>query len=635
MLNFIDENVINDIKGYLRKIGTPNIIIENINSSNFESVFIKSITDSNVLDKNKKKTKSNGKENSQTHLDIPGKNYKFFMTKEEKERYENTGESSKKIYIRILENNLKHLENIDTISEIENNENDIIKVREGYNLEDIDEFGYIEATAIAKFGHKANAQCQINTPNGNMNKFRKLIYTNDVILFFKYKNTKDEYLTIAIPGEEINYFKSKELKELNANNIYIMKDNKIFKTYKIKFEGNTISENKFKMSDVAYKIIEHYIENNNVTFEELKDNFENCKIEDEEFISKLDERDDYLKDSKYLEIDGTKFNIYSQWNNKSFEEFTENVAIYGYSIEENKEKVKYAKNKIFIGAPGVGKSKYVDDIYYNDFAKRIIAHPEYTYNDFIGCIKPCMNEYNELEYKFIPGVFTEILKEALKDPYNMYTLIIEEINRANIAAMFGDLFQLLDRNSEGSSEYRINNFEIYKYIKSEIGDIYGYNDGSIGIPSNLNIIATMNTSDQNTFVMDTAFKRRWEFEHIPVEFNKEHKFKNSIIHGLEISWEKFVNTINEFMMSEDNEDLFISEDKQIGQYFIKEDELTDKKRFGYKVLMYLWDDVFKIDKYRIFNNEIRTFSKLMERFLNGNSEEIFNAEFKNKLLGNK
>lgn len=313
--------------------------------------------------------------------------------------------------------------------------------------------------------------------------------------------------------------------------------------------------------------------------------------------------------------------------------------------ESNKDKITYVdsskysyirkkggKNKIYFGAPGTGKSKYVNDKYYNSYSKRITFHPEYTYNDFVGYIRP-VAEGDNLTYKFEAGVFTEILTEALRDTNNMYTLIIEELNRANTAAVFGDLFQLLDRNSDGSSEYRVNNTDIYNYIKDTIGSNYEYNDGSIGIPSNLNIIATMNTADQNVFVMDTAFKRRWEFEYIPVKFDNDHEFKDKSISNLNVSWKDFVNTINNFMMSKENEDLMISEDKQIGPYFVKSHELNNSKQFGYKVLLYLWDDVFKMDKYKLFNEEIRTFSGLIEKFSTVDAVNIFKENVVKELTG--
>lgn len=318
---------------------------------------------------------------------------------------------------------------------------------------------------------------------------------------------------------------------------------------------------------------------------------------------------------------------------KYYEEINDelNVDICSDAESEVSNQVLKGINKIYFGAPGTGKSKYVNDTYYNKFAKRVTFHPEYTYNDFIGYIRPIVREDGSLTYKFLPGTFTEILVEALENPTNMYSLIIEELNRANTPAVFGDIFQLLDRKSNGVSEYRVNNIEIYGYIKEKLKENYKIENGSIYIPNNLNIIATMNTADQNIFVMDTAFKRRWEFEYLPVKFESTHPFKNNIISKLNIKWEDFVEIINKFMMSRENSSLMISEDKQIGPYFVKEEELNDCNKFGYKVFLYLWDDVFKMDRERIFNKDIRTFSDLITRFSNGEGINIFTSSISEKL----
>lgn len=351
----------------------------------------------------------------------------------------------------------------------------------------------------------------------------------------------------------------------------------------------------------------------------------NDKDLDEELIEKIIGSKNPANFAKYYEESVDKFDIEL---NDGFD---------SYYIEPNDPKQSIIDkslkgiNKIYYGAPGTGKSKHVNDTYYNKFAKRVTFHPEYTYNDFIGYIRPIVREDGSLTYKFVPGTFTEILAEALENPTNMYSLIIEELNRANTAAVFGDIFQLLDRKPNGMSEYRVNNTDIYSYIKQELGGNYISENGSIYIPNNLNIIATMNTADQNVFVMDTAFKRRWEFEYLPVEFKSTHPFKYNIISKLNVRWVDFVNIINEFMMSRENSSLMISEDKQIGQYFVKEDELNDCNKFGYKVLLYLWDDVFKMDRERIFNKEIRTFSDLITRFSSSEGINIFTSSICEKL----
>lgn len=282
-------------------------------------------------------------------------------------------------------------------------------------------------------------------------------------------------------------------------------------------------------------------------------------------------------------------------------------------------------NKIVYGAPGTGKSNKVDNQYAKgDNFVRVTFHPEYSNSDFIGYIKPFMNGLN-VGYKFEPGPFTKIMKKAFDKTDEMFTIIIEELNRANAPGVFGDIFQLLDRDdSTGKSKYTISNSDIAKYIFNE-------ENKQISLPPNLNIIATMNTSDQNVFTMDTAFKRRWKFEYLPIEFKPDHEFANIHIPNTNISWQKFVETFNTFIMNSQSNGFFASEDKQIGPYFISKSELLDLDLFAYKVLLYIWDDVVKVNKQLIFNSSISTFSDLIKEFKN-DPISIFNSKFKDLLL---
>jgi 5-methylcytosine-specific restriction endonuclease McrBC GTP-binding regulatory subunit McrB len=145
--------------------------------------------------------------------------------------------------------------------------------------------------------------------------------------------------------------------------------------------------------------------------------------------------------------------------------------------------------------------------------ERVVFHPEYTYSDFVGQIMPAIaDDGKSIEYKFVEGPFTRILMKANK-PENenrMHYLVIEEINRGNAPAIFGDIFQLLDRKSNGESKYGIKNVDIAEKV---FGTANKLND--VKILSNVTILATMNTSDQNVFTLDTAFQRRWEMVQIP------------------------------------------------------------------------------------------------------------------------
>lgn len=203
---------------------------------------------------------------------------------------------------------------------------------------------------------------------------------------------------------------------------------------------------------------------------------------------------------------------------------SQNTGIQLTDLEERR--VSSGSNVLLYGVPGSGKSWTIEHEYCKKGTnvERLVFHPDYTYSDFIGQILPNVDEEGQVSYKFTPGPFTNILHDAYNNPEKEYILIIEEINRGNAPAIFGEVFQLLDRKTElreadddgypiGTSEYGITNANIAKIV-------YGDARHKVRIPSNLSIIGTMNTSDQNVFTLDTAFQRRWEMRLI--ENNFEH-----------------------------------------------------------------------------------------------------------------
>ena len=208
-------------------------------------------------------------------------------------------------------------------------------------------------------------------------------------------------------------------------------------------------------------------------------------------------------------------------------------------------------NKIFYGTPGCGKSYYVENTVLSqeginkNFVYRTTFYQDYTNTDFVGQIRPKINNQGNVTYEFNPGPFTLALKNAFENPNENVALIIEELNRGNVPNIFGDIFQLLDRQKNGTSRYRITNVNIQDYLKNKSS----YKKDYIEIPKNLFIFATMNTSDQNVFTLDTAFKRRWKFKKIDNIFLKEDKIGNKYVPGLKnINWEKFVKTINKHII---------------------------------------------------------------------------------------
>lgn len=261
------------------------------------------------------------------------------------------------------------------------------------------------------------------------------------------------------------------------------------------------------------------------------------------------------------------------------------------------------KNILYYGVPGAGKSHEIDKIIVQERSERVVFHPDYTYSDFVGQILPRVIE-DKLRYVFEPGPFTKMLKKAVQDPGNMYYLVIEEINRGNAPAIFGDIFQLLDRNDDGSGKYSISNYDMSMTI-------YGTEDHNISIPSNLTVLATMNTSDQNVFTLDTAFQRRWEMHLIKNDVTKA-KHAGDTIEGSEITWGQFADVTNKEIISF-GEETGSSEDKRLGAYFARINELS-KDKFPEKVLKYLWDDAFKMDHHAFFNENISSLDNIIDVF---------------------
>lgn len=300
-------------------------------------------------------------------------------------------------------------------------------------------------------------------------------------------------------------------------------------------------------------------------------------------------------------------------------------------INKDNKRIVGGSNILLYGLPGCGKSHTIKEFYCQDEERmeRVVFHPDYTYSDFIGQIIPRIEKIDgeeKLNYKFINGPFTSILKKAYKDQYNMYYLVIEEINRGNAPAIFGEVFQLLDRNDAGESIYGITNYEIAQAV---------YNDENtkVKIPSNFTLLATMNTADQNVFTLDTAFKRRWNMQLIRNKFDNPVQDK-ALILDTNIEWGKFVKIINKKIVNSLS-DIGSSEDKRLGEYFMKVEEFQFKndsnenekqkliEGFAEKVIMYLWNDVFKYNKDTIFNNNYNTLEEIIDAFEKENKNERF------------
>ena len=268
--------------------------------------------------------------------------------------------------------------------------------------------------------------------------------------------------------------------------------------------------------------------------------------------------------------------------------------------------------QIYYGAPGTGKSHCIKDnakvkeAETKNLVFRTTFHPDSDYSTFVGAYKPTMrpvaDKYKavagkdeEITYSFVPQAFLQAYVAAWNNQDENVFLVIEEINRGNCAQIFGDLFQLLDRDDNGCSEYPIMaDKDLAKYLngKDETGNEVltnkdGIKDGKLCLPSNLHIWATMNTSDQSLFPIDSAFKRRWEWKYMPIE--DAGKGWQIVVNGHEYDWYRFLEAINKEVL-----DLTHSEDKQLGYFFAKaKDNKIDATTLVNKVYFYLWTDVFK------------------------------------------
>ena len=286
----------------------------------------------------------------------------------------------------------------------------------------------------------------------------------------------------------------------------------------------------------------------------------------------------------------------------------------GIDDEEEAAFIEGGENRLYYGVPGAGKSyaikQYVAGAKGN--IERVVFHPDYTYSDFIGQIMPKVNN-GVMEYRFIPGPFTTILKAAYEDRGNMHYLIIEEINRGNASAIFGEVFQLLDRDDSGRSEYGITNFDISQ-------ELYGHENEKIYIPSNLTILATMNTSDQNVFTLDTAFQRRWNMRMIDNVIDDEKFGVDYMITGSNVTWGAFATSIND-IVTEISLETVSAEDKRLGAYFVKCSQLAPQT-FSEKVLKYLWDDAFKMDKDKVFKRELRALDEVIKTYEGATGDKL-------------
>lgn len=396
------------------------------------------------------------------------------------------------------------------------------------------------------------------------------IYSQEI----DFKEIKDKFK---------NWLEIGEYSELTVRNyIYQLVNIGKFIEFNKKYDNNI-----FKVTNISeYEIIKKYIINHG-KFEEL-----NLKS-NRGLKSALDRYGEFL----------------SEMNEENVQE---EVIETNYMTKLN---TKFDRNRILFGAPGTGKSytlnKEKTDLLKNggEF-ERVTFHPDYSYAHFVGTYKPVSNESGEISYEYVPGPFMRTyvaaMKSANSDNPKPYLLIIEEINRANVAGVFGDVFQLLDRNAENISEYPIQTSEdMRKYLAKELGGASAlYTE--IKIPDNMFIWATMNSADQGVYPMDTAFKRRWNFTYLGINDNEEGILGKEISLGSgdyerTVEWNELRKAINIELL----EECKVNEDKLLGPYFVAKNCLDVNEKFvevfKNKIIMYLFDDAAKHKRSVIFS----------------------------------
>ena len=392
---------------------------------------------------------------------------------------------------------------------------------------------------------------------------------------------------------------------------------------------------------------------------------------------------EHIINSKYstkeiVQKAGLKESLYQELN-KSLKlyQLLKRQGWFTIKINTNKSKTIFPLQQIYYGAPGTGKSNAIKEytsvdkgIFTKDFTFRTTFHPDSDYSTFVGAYKPIWNDEKEkIVYEFRPQAFLKAYVAAWTHPNDAVALVIEEINRGNCAQIFGDIFQLLDRDDSGLSKYPIETdvdvqkllSDSFKKIEGEIDnqpvviqtdldDIISEADKDVinvyyvehydnafkkiksgqilTLPQNLSILATMNTSDQSLFPMDSAFKRRWDWIYQPI-VNAKKGWKIDINGYNPIDWWNFLERINKVIS-----DLTTSEDKQLGYFFCmpdkkvdnadKEPTLISTERFVEKVVFYLWNDVFKDYSYDpdCCNKKDSTDKVLYADFYNKNSNTI-------------
>lgn len=609
------HDAIQTIKAVLHDCGTV------INANDYDGVIVKKLAASNTLDE--------GRTTNQTHIAITGEQMDIFpYLCADGYFYDSDTNADLKKYFIIRIKTILTKSNCDYLGG-------------AMDLDFTSE--YLESTACVVRSKRAsqNDQLQLSMLNSDGKEFvafRKLLHEGAYLIVLKCRGSMNYHLFGVNSSEGNEQLKGLNNKFFRADSQTIV-DIDTFETtlidapkevvdltYLPKLGNTEFAENAFSVM-IKYELIDD-VEFAKLTDPEwskryikrilpiIKEIPVDCSDEELQAARKTDGPSHNRYYDTIHKIGDVAFIVSNNWfenEDRGYNKtaFTKHIADLleqkGYDVVFGKNSFKGC-NELYYGVPGAGKSHKIDEIIKDSRYERVVFHPDYTYSDFVGQIIPRIktNKMGEekLSYEFVPGPFIKALAAAENDPNHMFYLVIEEINRGNAPAIFGDVFQLLDRDENGNGKYMITNFDIAKAV-------YDDENHEVRIPSNLTILATMNTSDQNVFTLDTAFQRRWNMKYIKNDVNSA-KHANEKIQNSNITWGQFANTINKTLLDY-NSGFGNSEDKQLGAYFVSGDELTVDK-FPEKTLKYLWDDAFKMDHDVIFRSNIKSIGDIVVEY---------------------
>jgi hypothetical protein len=346
----------------------------------------------------------------------------------------------------------------------------------------------------------------------------------------------------------------------------------------------------------------------------------------ENFEAKIDQK--YINDKKILLIQNSPANIYFLKEKSFYRPVSNQITNQINNLKKEFNNILYLQHIIY-GPAGVGKSYsikgmakdylFIKEEDFDNQSIHTVFHPEYSYYDFFGKVMPKTTDGDNVIYEFYPGPFMQALLKAYnnilkkeKNPEKV-VLVIDELNRGNAASIFGSLFNLLDRNENGVSEYPLNIFgmerdwlvnklnnaekELNKYYKKKSGktnfNVFEADSTKLFLPHNLSIICTMNTSDETIFSLDKAFERRWKKSFVTAKDSiKNYNEQNLTLENGQTKWIDFLTNLNNFIIKvADVDDV---DNATIGAYFIKpvENEIKDED-IKYTLMYYLWYDLFK------------------------------------------